>query len=248
MGYGCVDAVERRRPQRPGKNARAWSGGNLGAGGARQPDGDRGPDRGVAGHRRPVARLVAALPARGLVGSIRTRVAAAGLAVWQARRQASTDRGTTTGRGDAGGGAVDGRDGSVTGGAGPTAGRDATSIVGGQGQTAEQIANILHPPLPADAAAGRGVPAPWPVSNLPPPSPTVTGRQGAAGHLGAQPAGRGRWRWWSANNPLVESPPGWRSACWVGSRRPRSCSGVPAAATGRRRWRWRGSLASCRWR
>ncbi len=96
MGYGCVDAVERRRPQRPGKNARAWSGGNLGAGGARQRDGDRGRDRGVAGHQRPVARPVAALPAVGLVGSPGTRVAAAGLAGWQARRQANSHGGTTT--------------------------------------------------------------------------------------------------------------------------------------------------------
>jgi len=79
---------------------------------------------------------VAALPARGLVGRTQTRVAAAGLAVWQARRQASTDRGTATSvtaAGGAVGGAVVGRDGSVTGAAGPTAGRDATWIVGGQG-------------------------------------------------------------------------------------------------------------------
>jgi hypothetical protein len=92
-------------------------------------------------------------------------VAAAGLAVWQARRQASTDSGTTT---------------SVT----AAGGRDATAIVGGQGQTAEQIANILHPP-PAEAAAGRELPAPGPVSNLPPRNPTFTGRQGATGHAGA---------------------------------------------------------------
>jgi tetratricopeptide (TPR) repeat protein len=102
-------------------------------------------------------------------------LAAAWLAVWHARRQGRPDSSIPSITA-AGSGAVGGRDVSVTGGTGPTAGRDATSIVGGQGQTAEQIVNIFHAP-PADTAAGQEAPAPGPVSNLPSRNPNFTGRQ-----------------------------------------------------------------------
>jgi hypothetical protein len=100
---------------------------------------------------------------------------AAGLAVWQARRQGSLDSSTTSVMA-AGSGPVGGRDVTITGGAGPTAGRDATSIIGGQGQTAEQIVNIFHAP-PTNTAAREEAPAPGPVSNLPSRNPNFTGRE-----------------------------------------------------------------------
>jgi hypothetical protein len=70
-------------------------------------------------------------------------LAAAGLAVWQARRQASA---TTNSGTAAGSGAVGGRDVSVTGGPGPTAGRDAITVVAGLGPTAGRDVVILYPP------------------------------------------------------------------------------------------------------
>jgi tetratricopeptide (TPR) repeat protein len=102
---------------------------------------------------------------------------AAGLAVWQARRQASESSGgtsATTSITAADSGAVGGRDVSVTGGAGPTAGRDATSIVGGQGPTAGRDV-VIHnyPPGRPEAEPGQ----PGLVSNLPPRNPNFTGRQ-----------------------------------------------------------------------
>jgi hypothetical protein len=180
MGYGRADAVEWRRPKQSkeeypcvvGWQPRWWwralASLTATAGGIAVSlvTSDRWP-----GWLQPYRRW-------GWWAVLGLGLAAAVLAVWQARRQASADSSTTTTTSVTGtdSGAVGGRDVSITGGAGPTAGRDATSIVGGQGQTAEQIVNIFNTP-PAEAAAGREAPVTGPVSNLPPRNPNFSGRQ-----------------------------------------------------------------------
>jgi tetratricopeptide (TPR) repeat protein len=107
-------------------------------------------------------------------------VSAAALAVWQATRQPGPPAGgagpTVSGEDS---GSVAARDVTVSGGQGPTAGRDAHLITGGPGQTAgRDIITIVSAPAtsPDRLPVGDLQPPARPVSNLPPRNYAFTGR------------------------------------------------------------------------
>jgi tetratricopeptide (TPR) repeat protein len=108
-------------------------------------------------------------------------VAAAGFAVWQARRQASSESGASSTITADNSGVIAGGDVSITGGPGVTAGRDATAVSGGQGPTAgRDIITVHNYPLyapRAKSAAHTAEDIPGGISNLPPRNPNFTGRR-----------------------------------------------------------------------
>jgi hypothetical protein len=106
-------------------------------------------------------------------------VAAVALAVWQATRQAPrTTPATTVHAADSGPAA--GRDVTISGAQGPTAGRDARTVTGGAGLTAGGDVHITTitttGPLTAPTAPSGAIAAAGPISNLLPRNLAFTGR------------------------------------------------------------------------
>jgi hypothetical protein len=110
---------------------------------------------------------------------------AALLAVWQVVHQARTTPPPPEKLAvrASGSGPAAGRDATVTGGTGATAGRDTHAVTGGSGQTAgRDIINIADAPsLPVPAPIAPAAVVHWPtpdrtISNLPPRNPLFTGR------------------------------------------------------------------------
>jgi hypothetical protein len=108
-------------------------------------------------------------------------IAAVALAVWQATRQAPTTTPappTTVHAADSGPAA--GRDVTISGAQGPTAGRDARAVIGGAGPTAGGDIHITTITTTSPISTPAVVPAPaaagGPISNLPPRNLAFTGR------------------------------------------------------------------------